>query len=449
MATDISVAPRFMSGAEPLELTEGIDPTCMTCVVIPARDEAATILDTLTSLSRQRTIRGANLDAHLYEVILLANNCRDDTAGVARAFAAHHPNFKLHVVERTMPAALSHVGAARRLLMDAALERLTSIDRARGVIASTDADSRVAPDWIAQTLREIDAGVDAVGGRIMLERAGASSRTHERATTPGTSATRRLHLLDNAYHLLATTLVGILDPVSHDPLPRHHQHFGGSFAITAAAYFAVGGLPVVPYLEDVALYRAIINRDLRFRHSPRVRVTTSDREDGRTRLGLSRQLREWTELRREGRTWFVESGGEIERRARLVRDLREVWIELRAEKRPSSSDLFDLAAGFAIDAERLAAYLESCDTFGALIEKVGRAQRWSGAWRARWSLVAIETAVADLRRRIVHRKTIATTHADAATNNLQASSPATLCRSASALDTLEEVEPVPLLAAAV
>jgi hypothetical protein len=58
----------------------------------------------------------------------------------------------------------------RKLLMDEAYRRLMSVGRRRGIIASTDGDTKVANTWVAATIHEIDSGVDAVGGRILTDR---------------------------------------------------------------------------------------------------------------------------------------------------------------------------------------------------------------------------------------------------------------------------------------
>ena len=54
---------------------------------------------------------------------------------------------------------------------DAAAQRLLQLPRAHGVIVATDADTRVAPTWVAATLAEIDCGADVVGGRILVDSA--------------------------------------------------------------------------------------------------------------------------------------------------------------------------------------------------------------------------------------------------------------------------------------
>ena len=78
---------------------------CTVCVIVPARDEAGAIAATLHGLNRQIALDGRPFDRDRYEVIVLANNCRDATAEIARAFARAHPGLRLHVATRTLPAA--------------------------------------------------------------------------------------------------------------------------------------------------------------------------------------------------------------------------------------------------------------------------------------------------------------------------------------------------------
>ena len=54
--------------------------------------------------------------------------------------------------------------------MDLALARLDALGAARSVILTTDADSRVAPNWIDGNLTAINAGADAVLGRLALDK---------------------------------------------------------------------------------------------------------------------------------------------------------------------------------------------------------------------------------------------------------------------------------------
>jgi hypothetical protein len=47
--------------------------------------------------------------------------------------------------------------------------RFHLLGRPKGIIASTDGDTFVEPTWLAGILQEIDAGADAVGGRIVAD----------------------------------------------------------------------------------------------------------------------------------------------------------------------------------------------------------------------------------------------------------------------------------------
>ena len=226
------------------------------------------------------------MDPRLHEVIVLANNCRDGSAELARRFGARTPGLTLHVAEVDLPPARAHVGTARRLLMDEACRRLISLGRPRGVIASTDGDTRVGPGWLAATWDEVARGADAVGGDIRTDRAGRASL--------GLRA-RRAYLADVAYRRLLAELEARLDPDPADPWPRHHHHTGASLAVTAEAYRLAGGLPALRTAEDVALVDALRRRGLKVRHSPMVRVVTSARRFGRADGGMADTLRGWSE----------------------------------------------------------------------------------------------------------------------------------------------------------
>ena len=134
------------ASAEPL-VTIPPAPHCEVCVVVPVRDEAENLTDTLLALAHQLDLEGRPFDRKLYEIILLVNNCCDDSAAIARCFAKLHSTLALHVVEITLPASEAYVGRVRRILMDEAYRRMTSLGRRHGAIASTDGDTRVAPTW--------------------------------------------------------------------------------------------------------------------------------------------------------------------------------------------------------------------------------------------------------------------------------------------------------------
>ena len=366
-------------------------PELIISVIIPAKDEAANLPATLAALAAQTDLAGRPLPPRSYEVIVLANNCRDATARVARQLALAYPRLVLHVAERTLPPAAAHVGQARRLLMDEAARRLRAVGQSHGIIASTDADTRVAPDWLAATAAEIAAGADAVGGRILTDAPAARG-----------CPTRRCQLRDAAYNLLAARLEHQLDPIPADPWPRHHQYFGASLALTAAAYAQVGGLPVVPYLEDEALYQALYRHDLRVRHSPAVRVLTSGRHEGRVAVGLSAQLREWAALGQ--REPLVASGYELAAIWRARHQLRQLWQQANLSRPPFTTSAIlpegaptQIAATLGIDSAGLTRQLRLPTTFGMLWEWALGEQAAGRQWAARWPAVPLGQALAELR----------------------------------------------------
>ncbi len=263
----------------------------------------------LEALAGQRDLAGEPLAPEDYEVILLLNNCTDRSAEVARKFQQKCPRLRLHVLEISFAAPEAHVGKARQTLFELAARRFQQLSRPTGLILTTDADSRPASDWIAQNEAEIAVGADGVGGRILLE-------PGDRAALP--PGVRRLFLLDIGYRRALEEMRALFAPEAHDPFPRHHQHFGGSFAVTAAAYAAAGGMPLKPYSEDVALYRAIVQSGGRFRHSYRVRVYTSGRAIGRAQGGLADAIGWWSAQAGEGIPVLVESAEAAEARLRQL-----------------------------------------------------------------------------------------------------------------------------------
>jgi hypothetical protein len=304
---------------------------CALTIVIPVRDEEATLPATLAAIAGQVDTDGQPLDPDLFDIILLVNNATDRSAAVASAFGTAHPALALHVVEVDLPEDEAHVGRARRLLMDTAAARLP----ANGVIATTDADTVVAPDWVAMTLAEFSNGVDVVTGRILVDPAGFAEQP---------VAARLFHLRDVTYRALVTELEARLDPDPFDPWPRHFQHFGPSIAVTVDAYRRAGGMPPLPSLEDVAFYDRLRHIGARIRHSPAVRVVTSARPEGRTGFGFAVQLRLWAEMAAREEPFLVESLpailARIERRPavrlaqapieQVIADLRQYLAPLRA-----------------------------------------------------------------------------------------------------------------------
>jgi hypothetical protein len=381
--------PAFFTDRPPLLATPP-DPRLRVCVVIPARDEAARIGRTLARLRCQRDDRGAPLDPTRYEVIVLANNCADATADAVRCATCQPGGPPLHLVERELPRPWAHVGGARRLLMDEASRRLRATAGGHGLIATTDADTAVAPNWIAAMLCELEHGAQAIGGRAMLDRA-------ERAALP--PAVAQCYLLDLGYRRLVMEYTSYVDPEPWDPWPRHHQHFGASLALTVAAYERAGRLPPLPAREDEALYTALLRVDARFRHSPVVRVVTSARLAGRTSIGLAAQLRDWQRLAEHGLPYAVASAQTVAEELAARAALRRLWRRARLGTPSCCAALHEAAARLAVEPDWLRRALAESPYFGALWAEA-QAQRAASGRQPPAVFVDVRGAIAGLRDRL-------------------------------------------------
>jgi hypothetical protein len=299
-------------------------------VAVPAKQEAERLPALIAALADQRDRAGRRLPPDAFDILLFVNNSADDSAAVARRLQRTHPSLRLHVAEATLPPPDAHVGRARQRVMDWAFGRLLAAGRPRGLVLTTDADTSPAPDWVAQNEAEAQRGADLVGGRVLL-------RAAERAAlAPGV---RAFYLLDVGYRRLLERLADLYCPDPHDPFPRHHQHYGASLAVSAAAYAAAGGLPAARSSEDLALVRAVETAGGRVRHSDRVRVYTSTRRDGRAAGGLAAAFQHWDDKAGAGGEVWVESADHAERRwaeAALLRAAgRPIPLSLRSTPEPA------------------------------------------------------------------------------------------------------------------
>lgn len=280
-------------------------------VIVPAKDEETMIGITLEALRSQVDDQGRAIDPAIYEVLVLANNCSDDTYQKCLSYQQQYPEFRLAVEYRDIAAEIAHIGTVRRMLMDAAYSRLVSTAGERGIIISTDADSEVDPTWIYHILQEMEKGVDVVGGRILPKNTPKLSKIH--------------HLRDVKYRFLRTRLESELDPCFTNPWPRHFQCFGPSMAMTCGIYVLAGRLPAIPYLEDEEFRKALIRVDAKFRHSTKVRISTSARFDGRVAFGFSVQLQKWSQMSINQQEQMVESLYSFATKLKIKSELRKAW----------------------------------------------------------------------------------------------------------------------------
>ena len=355
---------------------------CEVCVIVPVRNEAENIEATLLALTNQIDLTGKPLDKNCYEIIVLANNCSDNSAEVVRHFARTH-RVVLHLVEMTIDSDRAHIGWVRKLLMDEACRRFKASGRSFGVIASTDGDTKVSTTWIAAILAEIKNGADAVGGRIIT-----CSKSREQLDP----TTKLYYLRYQRYGYLVSQLEASLDPY-FESSPRHHHHYGASLAVTAQMYAKVGGLPPSRSSEDVALYEALLRFDARFCHSPRVRVVTSARAVGRAEAGLSNRLSQLTAMTQKQQSILVEPAELVAIRFYLRRWLRYLW---QNRLQGFSQELLLVARKLHLSDELLQEVILRSPTFGLLVEQIGRGLQDRVRLARGWQKVTIQQAIADM-----------------------------------------------------
>ena len=122
--------------------------------------EVSVLISTYNRAPRLRTALAALLGQTgdvRYEVIVIDNNSSDDTKGVVAEMAAASPDRIRYVFE-------GRQGKSHALN--------TGLTLARGeILAFTDDDVRVAPDWLLQFRRGFTAhpAVDYIGGRVLPE----------------------------------------------------------------------------------------------------------------------------------------------------------------------------------------------------------------------------------------------------------------------------------------
>lgn len=261
--------PRLRTGAPHRQ------PARRVAVCIPARNEANRLPACLGSLASQRLDpRAASL-----AICLVANNCTDETAEVARTTAASL-GLACEVVSVSFDSDRAHAGWARRLALEAGARWLSEPG---DVLLSTDADTTAPAHWVSRTLDYLDAGYDAVAGQPRFAPA-------ERRALPA-MLRRRLAAIqgyENASAYLRHSLT------ADEPWPRHFSESGASLALTFEMFQRLSEVPAPPLGEDRALLDAVRAVGGRVRHPTDIQVFTSARMAGRAKGGASDSLQRWS-----------------------------------------------------------------------------------------------------------------------------------------------------------
>lgn len=224
-------------------------------VVIPAHNE----VDELP-----RCVRAVQAAARCVpipvSIVVVLDACDDGSERLAGQFGDG-----VHVVD----VMARNVGLARAAGFDHARAALDAGgDGSRTWYATTDADSRVDPDWL---VRQTAVGADMVLGVVRV----ANWRHHSSAAVARYLATYRAK--------------------SRRRGAGHGHVHGANMGFRADVYWELGGFAELATGEDVDLVRRFEAADRRIERDAALSVVTSDRVEGRAPEGFAGYLRTMAE----------------------------------------------------------------------------------------------------------------------------------------------------------
>ncbi|RON42201.1 glycosyltransferase family 2 protein [Pseudomonas brassicacearum] len=215
-------------------------------ILIPAHNEEALIEQCIRAALRAACHE--RLEGETVLVLVVLDSCTDRSSEIVESYPVH----SLAIEARNVGQARA---AGARFLLD------------RGVrwISCSDADSRVAKDWL---VAQLDLGADAVCGTVTVDQWTAAFDE---------SAQIRYH--------------------KHYQARDGHRHIhGANLGISAEAYRRAGGFAPLASDEDVQLVRQLERCGANIAWSQRPQVLTSGRLDSRARGGFGDFLRNMTQL---------------------------------------------------------------------------------------------------------------------------------------------------------
>jgi glycosyltransferase involved in cell wall biosynthesis len=211
-------------------------------ILIPAHNE-----EDLIEACIRAALRAAcheRLEGETVLVLVVLDSCTDRSSEIVNSYPVHSLAIEAHNVGQAR-------AAGARFLLD------------RGVrwISCSDADSRVAKDWL---VAQLALGADAVCGTVTVDQWNAAFDE---------SAQIRYH--------------------QHYQARDGHRHIhGANLGISAEAYQRAGGFEPLACDEDVQLVRQLERCGANIAWSQRPQVLTSARLDSRARGGFGDFLRD-------------------------------------------------------------------------------------------------------------------------------------------------------------
>ena len=218
-------------------------------IVIPAHNEQDEIEKCLSAASL--TAQHLQLRGEHVQILVVLDSCTDNTATIVKKLG-----FDALVVDA------KNVGQAR------AAGAAVHIANGARWLAFTDADTKVAPDWLVQQLA---LNADVVCGTVTVD-----------DWTP-----HGKHAALLRWHFQET----------YTDADGHRHVHGANLGVSTCAYVRAGGFKHLACSEDVALVAALETTGASIAWSARPRVVTSARRVGRAAGGFAAALTQAVELR--------------------------------------------------------------------------------------------------------------------------------------------------------
>ena len=215
-------------------------------VVVPANDEEQLIGPCIAALEQARAHVAQRVETYL---VVVLDACVDGTRTAAeRALRGPHC---------VLSAAFANVGKARAYGAAQVLRHFAQRDASCVWLATTDADSRVEPHWLADHLEVANAGAHGLAGAIDID-------DWHGYTSKQIAAFRAFY-------------------AAHSASPVH----GSNLGVRADAYLEAGGFAGEATGEDHALWNALRDCGKRLVSGRGVVVKTSSRWRGRAPGGFA------------------------------------------------------------------------------------------------------------------------------------------------------------------
>jgi glycosyltransferase involved in cell wall biosynthesis len=230
-------------------------------IVLPVHNEERMLRSSLNALDAAASLLGDDFPSH---IVIVLDNCRDDSATVARRWIKNRAAGRKGRSVLSKPVTVltidaGNVGSARRVGCAFALHSFRGTPADNIWLATTDADSTVPVHWLVQQVTKHDLGVDIWSGSVTV-----LDWIQRQSGTAGAWGEKY-------------------------GAERHWAH-GASLGVNGRIYLGVGGFEDLASGEDRSLLEAAAGIGARTYYDRSTPVTTSARRNGRAPLGFAHAL---------------------------------------------------------------------------------------------------------------------------------------------------------------